>query len=72
MIHILRIPTHVVSRRADGQPRWCFSCRKRVGFVRTVHMPDDPMSYYGPHAEIRCEHGHFDGDLFPGRTREWE
>lgn len=21
---------------------------------------------------IECEHGHLDGDLFPGRSREWD
>jgi hypothetical protein len=38
----------------------------------TIHAPDDPVSYYGPHASIECEHGHSDGDIFPGRIREWD
>jgi hypothetical protein len=71
-LHIHRVPTHLVSSKPDGQPRWCFYCRKRVNFIREIHAPDDKMSYYGPHAVIRCDHGHHDGDLFPGRFREWE
>lgn len=70
-LHILRVPTHVISEKSLGE-RWCFYCRKRIEFVLRVHLPDDPMSYYGPHASIKCEQGHHDGDLFPGRTREWE
>lgn len=70
MIHILHVPTRVVSEIEDGM-RWCFYCRKRVPFVRRVHVPTDPMSYYGPHASIRCEKGHCDGDCFPGTSREW-
>ena len=70
-IHILRVPTRIYSRKAHGKRRWCFVCRKRVPFTLTLHTPVDPMSYYGPHATIECEHGHTDGDLFPGRVREW-
>ena len=70
-IHILRVPTHVVSRRDYGE-RWCFVCRKRVPFTLTVHAPDDPMSYYGPHSTVECvPRGHEDGDCFPGTGREW-
>jgi hypothetical protein len=69
-IHVHRVPTRVISTRGDGV-RWCFYCRKRVTFTLTVHVPTDPMSYYGPHADIKCERGHVDGDLFPGRWREW-
>lgn len=67
--HILRVPTHVVSQRVDGI-RWCFVCRKRGLFTLTVHTPDDPMSYYGPHATVECGRGHIDGDCFPGTWRE--
>jgi hypothetical protein len=70
-LHILRVPTRVVSQRPDGE-RWCFQCRKRVPFTLTIHTPVDVGSYYGPHASIECERGHDDGDLFPGRSREWE
>jgi hypothetical protein len=71
-LHIHRVPTHVVSRRTLPGQRWCFVCRKRVDFTMTIHAPDDPVSYYGPHASIECEHGHSDGDIFPGRIREWD
>ncbi len=69
--HILRVPSHVVSQAEDGEPRWCFYCRERVPFTLTVYVPDDPMSYYGLHAAVTCEHGHYDGDCFPGTYREW-
>ena len=69
-VHIHRVPSHVVSERTDGE-RWCFYCRKRVEFTLTVHAPDDPMSYYGPHAVVSCARGHADGDCFPGTWREW-
>ena len=69
MSHILRVPTHVIDRAPFGT-RWCFRCRKRVSFTLTVHAPDDPMSYYGPHSTIECERGHTDGDCFPGTCRE--
>ena len=69
-IHVLRVPTHVISQRDHGE-RWCFYCRKRLLFVLTTYAPDDPMSYYGPHSEIACSQGHIDGDCFPGTGREW-
>jgi hypothetical protein len=71
VLHVLRVPSHVVSELADGEPRWCFYCRQRVAFARTIYAPDDPMSYYGQHGSVKCENGHEDGDLFPGRWREW-
>jgi hypothetical protein len=70
-VHVLRVATRVASVVPDGAPRWCFYCRKRVQFTRTIHVPTDPMSYYGPHASIDCERGHYDGDCFPGTVREW-
>jgi hypothetical protein len=52
--------------------KWCFACRKRVEFHRIVMVPDG-ISYYGPSIDIRCSAcGQIDGDLFPGRAREWE
>lgn len=69
-VHILRVPTTVLSSRPDGV-RWCFYCRRRVPFTLTVHVPIDRMSYYGPHASIECERGHYNGDCFPGTEREW-
>jgi hypothetical protein len=70
-LHIHHVPTRVVSEREDGV-RWCFYCRKRTMFILRVHQPTDPMSYYGPHASLKCERGHRDGDLFPGYVREWD
>lgn len=70
VIHINHVPTHVVSTRDLGT-RWCFVCRKRVTFTLTISTPDDPLSYYGPTPSVECEHGHFNGDCFPGTYREW-
>jgi hypothetical protein len=59
------------SRRSEGV-RWCFCCRKRVEFHYIVMVPDGE-SWYGPYPEIKCSGcNQIDGDLFPGRTREWE
>lgn len=70
-LHVHRVPTYVMSTGLDREPRWCFYCRKRVKFWRTIRGPSDPLSYYGPHVEIECERGHLDGDCFPGTVREW-
>lgn len=70
-IHIHHVPLRFHSMQDDGEPRWCFVCRKRVQFTRTVQVPVDPMSYYGPSVTVHCDMGHTDGDLFPGRIREW-
>jgi hypothetical protein len=52
--------------------RWCFVCRKRTEFVFIVKDTVE-MSYWGPTASVECERrGHYDGDLFPGRYREWD
>lgn len=53
------------------EPVWCFQCRKRRMFYRVVMLTVEP-SNYGPYVSIRCERGHVDGDLFPGRTREYD
>jgi hypothetical protein len=62
-------------RRPDGEPRWCFRCRSKQQFDYVVRMPvEDPgnPSYYGPTPDIRCATcGLVDGDIFPGREREW-
>jgi hypothetical protein len=68
-LHVLRVPTRIASSVDVGR-RWCFVCRKRVTFTQTVHVPTDPLSYYGPHSTLKCERGHFDGDCFPGTYRE--
>jgi hypothetical protein len=58
--------------REDVGERWCFACRKRREFQYVVDAPVDIMSWYGPTPSIRCgECGKIDGDLFPGREREW-
>ena len=42
------------------------------GFVFVVTAPVGP-SYYGPSLSVQCAAcGTSDGDLFPGRTREWD
>jgi hypothetical protein len=33
--------------------------------------PTEP-SYYGPYPLVVGECGHTDGDLFPGRVRQWD
>ncbi len=61
-----------VQRRPHGEERWCFQCRTYRPFELVVMAPVE-MSYYGPTPSIRCAHcDTVDGDLFPGREREWE
>lgn len=61
-----------VRRDQDGAPRWCFRCRACRVFQYVVRAPVGP-SYYGPNPGIECGTcGTSDGDLFPGRTREWD
>jgi hypothetical protein len=60
-----------VRRQPDGD-RWCFTCRQRRAFAFVVTAPVGP-SYYGPNCAVKCETcGTSDGDLFPGRYREWD
>jgi hypothetical protein len=74
VIHINRGPGPVkeVARKALGE-RYCFRCRQRREFVViTLAYDCNPMDdYYGPWGVVECEHGHADGDLFPGRWRVW-
>lgn len=51
----------------DAGVRWCFRCRKRRQFTDTWTTDDNP--WYEPTMTRRCEHGHTDGDLFPGWSR---
>lgn len=61
-----------VVRRRDGEPRYCFKCRTKREFQYIVTAPIEP-DYYGPIADVRCGACNAsDGDLFPGRQREWE
>lgn len=61
-----------VVRRTDGDPRWCFRCRKPRGFLYVVQAPVG-LSWYGPTPHVECATcGAHDGDLFPGIAREWE
>ena len=73
LVHVNHGPAMVeVVRRRDGQPRWCFKCRKRRDFLYIVTAPVEP-DWYGPHADVKCGTcDTSDGDLFPGRIREWE
>lgn len=58
------------SRQSEGT-RWCFRCRRRVEFERVVTVPDG-RSYYDGCVWIECTNCKAaDGDLFPGRYREW-
>jgi hypothetical protein len=57
--------------RKELGERWCFVCRKRRSFAMIFSAPVG-LSYYGPEARIECDRGHYDGDCFPGRYREWE
>ena len=70
--YICREETREVRREQDGEIRWCFHCRKVRTFEFVVSAPTGP-SYYGPNAAVQCATCHTtDGDLFPGRCREWE
>jgi hypothetical protein len=66
-------------RKPYGE-RWCFTCRKRRQFenVRDIpFVPENPtiddMPWYGPTDHIECSVCKtWDGDCFPGTSREWE
>lgn len=65
-------PMQKVRDEIDGDPRWCFRCRRIREFHLVVWSPVE-RSYYGPVPGIECSTcGLQDGDLFPGRFREWE
>ena len=69
---ICREEMREVRREPDGEPRWCFHCRKVRAFEFVVTAPVGP-SYYDPSPDVECSTCHLsDGDLFPGRYREWE
>lgn len=68
---ICREPMEEIHRESVGE-RWCFCCRKQREFHYVIDAPI-AMSYYGPNPYIQCsECRTMDGDLFPGRSREWE
>lgn len=63
--------TEVIRRESMGV-KWCFVCRERVEFEFTVTREIAP-SYYDPNPGVHCVPGHhWNGDLFPGRYREWD
>lgn len=65
-------PMERVVEEQDGEPRWCFRCRKVRTFLFVVDREIEP-SYYDPNPSVICATcGLSDGDLFPGRIREWE
>lgn len=71
-LHICRGPElETVVDKPNGEQRWCFTCRQRVEFRFVVEAPKEP-SYWGALPSIQCVNGHTDGDLFPGRVREWD
>lgn len=72
VVQILHGPAMEEVRRESEGVKWCFHCRKRREFFYIVTAPVG-LSYYGPSAEIQCGHCKtWNGDLFPGWTREWE
>lgn len=70
-VYICRGPAMREVRRESEGERWCFRCHKRREFLFVVTAPVEP-SYYGPNAVVKCSVCDLiDGDLFPGRCREW-
>ena len=64
-------PQEMIHDESVGE-RWCFHCRARRDFRYQVWADVKP-SYYPPTPSIRCVHcDALDGDLFPGRAREWD
>lgn len=59
----------VLQEKPIGE-RWCFKCRARVDFV-DVLLGEVAPSWYAPQWGVKCVNGHEDGDLFPGRYREY-
>lgn len=60
-----------IVREPHGDPRWCFTCRQRRSFEYVVTATVEP-SYYAPNPSVVCATcGTDDGDMFPGRFREW-
>ncbi|MGO1522867.1 MAG: hypothetical protein ACTHV8_04165 [Nesterenkonia sp.] len=72
-INICRGPAmEAIRDDPHGDPRWCFACRK-VNDFRFIVMASIEPSYYDPEPKVVCaECATTDGDLFPGRIREWE
>lgn len=71
IVTICRTPMEEVVRESVGE-RWCFHCRRRHQFDYIVRQTIEP-SWYEPNVSIEgAPCGVFDGDLFPGRSREWE
>lgn len=71
-IHICWTEPHYEAWRRSIGERWCFKCRKRCDFEHIRTVPAE-MSYYGPSDRIECTACRtVDGDLFPGRVREYE
>lgn len=72
LVHINHGPEMREVKREGRGERYCFRCRTRREFWFIVTAPIVP-DWYGPNCDIRCGHCHkSDGDLFPGREREWE
>jgi hypothetical protein len=73
---ILVTPMEDVLWESFGE-RYCFSCRTRREFERIVSLPvvtspDDSGAWYGPSVRIECATCRtVDGDVFPGRVRDW-
>ncbi len=70
-------PEMTEHKRWDEGVLWCFQCRKRVQFwqvLRVASIEDiiATMGFWTHDRTMECERGHVDGDLFPGRSREWD
>ena len=67
---IVHICNPLITKRIekDDGERYCFICRKKKKF-KLISMFAD---WYGWAYEIRCEKGHYDGDVGFGRVRSWE
>lgn len=74
---ICRGPEMTEHKRWDEGVLWCFQCRKRVQFWQIVKVAsrediEATMGFWTHSRTIECERGHVNGDLFPGRWREWD
>jgi hypothetical protein len=59
-------------RHESRGERYCFRCRKSREFFYDIWVEIEP-SYYATNPSIVCGTCNLtDGDLFPGRFREWE
>lgn len=70
-INICRPGKTEVIKTTPREIKWCFVCRKCVEFTDYLIAEIEPL-YYDPWWRRTCPRGHDDGDLFPGRYREYD